>query len=220
MRRILAVLILAALAVGCQSEEALRHAGLGHLALDRGDLEAALKEFEEAIQLDDTLATAYCGVGDVYRQQGKMDKAVAPYQQAVQAMPFEFAFHFRLGTAFQALERDKEAAKTYEAAIPLDPDNPPVHINLGVVYFRLGMGEADHSKRSEMLEKGRTYAERAVDLAPDHGFAWSNLGALYDALGDSYRAIGAYRKSIEIDPNQAPVHVNLGTAYLIQGRLD
>jgi tetratricopeptide (TPR) repeat protein len=220
MKRFLAIMILAAWAAGCQDGEALRHAGMGHLALSRGELDTAVQEFEEAIKLDNTLATAYCGMGDAYRQEGKMERAITPYQHAIQAMPFEFVYHFRLGTVYQALDRDKDAAKTYETAVRLDPDDPPVNINLGVVYFRIGVTEPDKDRRTEDLEKGRTYAEKAVELAPNHGFAWSNLGALYDALGDSYRAVGAYRKSIEIDPNQAPVHVNLGTAYLLQGRLD
>ena len=220
MKRTLAVLVLAALAAGCQNDSALRHAGLGHLAIAAGNLDGALQEFEEAIQLDGALATAYCGLGDAYLKQGKAEKAVSPYRQAILAMPFEFTFQFRLGTVYQVLDRDREAALTYEGAVQLDPDYPPVNINLGVVYYRIGVADADSASRAALLEKGRQYAEKAVELAPEHGFAWSNLGAIYDGLGDPHRAIGAYRKSLQIDPDQAPVHVNLGTAYLSQGRLD
>jgi Flp pilus assembly protein TadD len=214
------IVVLAALAAGCQNPDALRHAGLGTLALDADDLRAALAEFEAAAQLDSGLATAFAGMGDVYAKQGQMEKAIRPYQQAVAAMPYEFTYHFRLGTVYQVLERDKEAAKTYENAVALNPDDPPVNINLGVVYFRIALADPDKPVRDAVLAKGLAYAQKAVELAPKHGFAWSNLGAIYDALGDSYKAVGAYHKSIELDPNQAPVHINLGMAYLQQGRLD
>jgi len=70
------------------------------------------------------------------------------------------------------------------------------------------------------LDKARQNCEIATEIDPNHAFAWSNLGAVYDAQGDAYRAIAAYLKSIDLDPSQPPVHVNLGTAYLKQGRLD
>src|SRR5262249_37290203 len=53
-----------------------------------------------------------------------------------------------------------------------------------------------------------------------NAFAWSNLGAVYDAQGRDYEAIQAYKRSLEANSNQPAVLVNLGTVYINQGRLD
>ncbi len=223
MRRSLILALVAAAAAGCASTgggTAVRHFTEGQDAYARGDLDAALADFEAAIQADSSLAAAYAGVGDVFRKQGRDDKAIEPYKRAARLMPREFTYHYRLGRAYQAVQHHDEAAATYERAVDLDATNAPVRINLGVVYYRLAMAAPDDSKRQTNLAKAQRHGERAIQLDPTHGYAWSNLGAVYDAQGESYRAIQAYHKALSLDQNQGPVRVNLGMAYLRQGRID
>jgi serine/threonine-protein kinase len=58
--------------------------------------------------------------------------------------------------------------------------------------------------------------QQAVNLAPDSYRTYSNLGAVYHALGRTSEATRAFEKSISIRPNYAAAS-NLGTLYQFEG---
>jgi len=61
---------------------------------------------------------------------------------------------------------------------------------------------------------------RSVAVTDDNFVAWNNLGAAYQTAGKPDEALRAYRKSLEINPAQAPPHNNIGLILASQGRLD
>jgi len=199
---------------GCHEQEALKHAGLGYMLLDEQKTQEALREFEDAVRMDDSLAIAYGEIGNIYREQGKSDPqkltlAIGPYKRAIELLPYEFEYRYNLGTVYQSLDRNSEAAETYEGAAALRPRNVPTRINMSVCYYHL-----------KDYEKALSHCETAVELDPNQPFAWSNLGAIYDVMGRSYDAIRAYKKALELDPTQQDVHNNLGTLYWKQNRMN
>jgi tetratricopeptide (TPR) repeat protein len=56
--------------------------------------------------------------------------------------------------------------------------------------------------------------EKAAALNPMSTEALFNLGACHEALGDPLRAIGIYRKIIELTPDDPDCYTNLGTSYV------
>jgi len=54
---------------------------------------------------------------------------------------------------------------------------------------------------------------KAVAADAHNAFAWNWLGILYRESGDYARAEQAYRKAIEVKPDDAPAHLNLGILY-------
>jgi len=62
--------------------------------------------------------------------------------------------------------------------------------------------------------------KRAVSVTENNFVAWNNLGAAFQTAGRPADAIGAYLKSLEINPAQAPPHNNIGLILASQGRLD
>lgn len=199
---------------GCHEQEALKHAGLGYMLLDERKTQEALREFEDAVRLDGSLAIAYGEIGNIYLEQGKADPqkltmAIGPYKRAIEMLPYEFEYRYNLGTVYQSLDRNQEAAETYEGAADLRPRSVLTRINMSVCYYHL-----------KDYDKALRHCEKAVELDPNQPFAWSNLGALYDVTGRSYDAIRAYRKALDLDPSQQDVHINLGTLLLKQGRME
>src|SRR5262249_27426220 len=69
----------------------------------------------------------------------------------------------------------------------------------------------DHSCYSE----AEPYFRKVEQLTPDNYLAFNNLGATYLKLGDTSKAIGMLRKSIDLLPN-ARHFTNLGMAYVLQ----
>jgi Tfp pilus assembly protein PilF len=50
---------------------------------DKGDLDAALQEYDRATKIDPTYAAAYYSRGQIYEKKGDLDKARAEYNAAL-----------------------------------------------------------------------------------------------------------------------------------------
>ena len=82
------------------------------------------------------------------------------------------------------------------------------HNNMGV-----------HLMMDGELETAFPHFRRAIALAPDTGYFWTNLGSLYRRLGNEAAAEGAYLEAIEIAREPAAMS-NLSRLYQNQGRED
>ncbi|PHJ94465.1 hypothetical protein VF09_37055 [Nostoc linckia z9] len=66
-------------------------------------------------------------------------------------------------------------------------------------------------------EAGIRIARRAVDLAPNANFAWTNLGILLGRAGRWQEAIEAHQKSVECDPRHTLAYIPLAIAFQNSG---
>ena len=62
--------------------------------------------------------------------------------------------------------------------------------------------------------------ETALDTDPQLTEALYNLGAAYDAMRDTNRALTAYQAAVRADPTFAPAYVGLGNVLQDQGKSD
>jgi len=205
---------------GCTIQQMQTHAASDHLArgdqaLAREDLDAAMREFNSAIQLSPKLATAYAKMGDVHRKRGQFEMAVSYYSEAVRLDPADFDSAMSLGQTQQVLaatvvdkiERLESAVRAYLHACSLRPNSPDAYLNLGICSYQLGR-----------LDSAIDYYQKCIACQPKNASALINLGAAYEAQQKYYDAIRAYKSALECDARQPVVHVNLGTIYLKQGR--
>ncbi len=72
---------------------------------------------------------------------------------------------------------------------------------------------------AELPSEAIVQLERSVDLAPENGAAWNNLGLAREQLGQPDRAVVAYRAAIERLGDQATLIANLGRALRLTGDL-
>ena len=209
---------------GCEPAElarqrAINYFVLGHLLVDRGDMDEALEELAKAVRADPDLSIAHCAMGDIHRKRGDQELAKVSYERACKTNPYAFRPHYNLGVVYQVLaeaahdldraqEYFREAVSVYLRATTLDPDDFEANLNLSVCYFSLG--------KDAMAEK---YCKAAIALKPDQPQAYSNLGVIYDSQGRVYEAIKAYKDSLELDVHQPRLLMNLGASYMRQGRL-
>ena len=70
------------------------------------------------------------------------------------------------------------------------------------------------------FEAARTLLENATTKDPKHANAWNNLGRAYAGLDMLDEAEKAYKKQIEINPNDEYVFNNLGLLYHREGRYE
>jgi GWxTD domain-containing protein len=106
---------------------------------------------------------------------------------------------FKLAAALLSAKRADEAL---ELLLPLEGrfrDRYEVIAGLGYAYYF----RQDYARAREFLE-------RATGLRPPDSALWNALGDSYRELGEREKAIGAYRRSLELDPTQDEVERLLG----------
>lgn len=185
-----------------RAQEAVKQ---GAALLQQEDLEAALAEFEKAVDLHPGLAEAHEKVGYIQEQRGDFPAAAKAYGQAVKINPYRFDYSVSLAQVYQKMSSFADAVRAYLHACELDPQSYQARLNLGICYRKAGQ-----------LDDSVACLNKAIELSPDDPAGHAELGLTYDAQGKYYEAIHEYNESLERNPEQAEVLINLGTTLIRQ----
>ncbi|KAK7330721.1 hypothetical protein VNO77_24919 [Canavalia gladiata] len=93
------------------------------------------------------------------------------------------------------------AVRHFSDAIALSPSNHVLYSNRSAAYASL-------QKYPEALAD----AQKTVDLKPDWSKGYSRLGAAHLGLGQHDDAVSAYKKGLQVDPNNEPLKSGLADA--------
>ncbi|MCC6407074.1 MAG: tetratricopeptide repeat protein [Planctomycetes bacterium] len=107
---------------------------LGNQRLGRGELEPALRCFEEAVRIFPRYAAAYYNLGNVRLQRMERDEAVAAYRRSLELDDSNLDAWNNLGVAFLNLGRYPEAVAQFESALELEPRHADSLENLALAY--------------------------------------------------------------------------------------
>lgn len=143
-----------------------------------------------------------------------------------------------LGLEFIRRGKLHEALRRYRNGLKIYPESPEINFNMGMVFFWLNylkeaekytlralrekdyFGRLPTYRKQEILKKeGARGIEtrRTFDVALNEGNyfldAYDHLGNIHFKMGDFDKSIRAYKKVIEIDPEDAIGYYNLGWAY-------
>jgi len=177
---------------------------------------AASRHFWAAIERDPDNALAYAGLAEVYGGWGRLllprDRAEAEVaaQKALEINDNLAEAHLALGIVRFYAQWDWEGARQeFERAIELKPSLAEAHHHYAHYLWALGRSE-------EGLSENRRYLE----LDPLWPRPYECLG--YHSLMTRHydRAIGYYKKALEIDPTYYYAHTGMGDLYVQEGRLE
>jgi serine/threonine protein kinase len=167
-----------------------------------GDYQAAIADYNKAIQLNPGYADAYNGRGVTYDDLKEYNKAISDYTQAIQLKPdYAYAYSNR-GVSYKNLGQYDKAVSDYTEAIRLKPDYAEAYNNRGNAYNDLNQHEKAISDCTE-----------AIRLKPDYAYAYNNRGIGYDDLGQYEKAINDYTEAIRLKPDYAYAYSNRGNVY-------
>jgi len=183
----------------------------GILAWYRGDLDKALKYYEESLvitgELQDSLSMAktYNNLGLVYWSKGDLTQAIRCYMQSLEIQEElgnerEIAtvlsnlgnVSVRLGNLDEAL-RYQERSFEIREKLGIKHDIALTIINIGVVYQLMGN-----------LDQALDYYQRGLNLAQelnndyDLALALNNLGNIYQLKGDLNQALDNFQQSLAL----------------------
>ena len=230
-------------AIGLRGNVAAFHNNLGGAyALHR--VPEAVACFRRAVELKPDYAEAHNNLGIACNEQGKLDAAIACYRRAVELKPDYAEAHSNLGVAFAAQGKLDEAIACYRRAAgaeaglcrgarqlgqwPSWPGKagrsgrllpPGAGTEAGLCRGTQqpgqcleGPGEAGRSDR--LLSPG-TGTE--AGLMPRRTTTWAMA---FKDQGKLDEAVACYRRALELKPDFAEAHNNLGNALKDQGKLD
>jgi adenylate cyclase len=168
--------------------------------------------YQQAIDLDPTYALAYAGLADYYgfafamgllppeEKWAKAEEDTA--SKALELDPTLGEAYNPLAAAKLYYHRDWPAAENYfHRGLELSPNFAEMHHHYALCLVLFGRNE-------EALAE----AQRALELDPlSPRFNW-NLGRLLFFIRQYDRAVDQYRKTLELEPNNAAAHEWLGFA--------
>jgi len=105
---------------------------------ERGELDAAVESYLEALALSPGQAQVHNNLGNTYRALGRGGEAVACFRDALELDPAQPEAHLNLGIALHQEGARKEAAEHYEAALAARPDFAEASLNLGYLLEQEG----------------------------------------------------------------------------------
>jgi tetratricopeptide (TPR) repeat protein len=106
-------------------------------ALERDDVEGALRAYERAIAIDPAFLDAHINLGRLLHEGGRFAKAEQIYRAAIEACGSDPLLLYNLGVLLEDMDRKTQAMEAYEAALRSDPGLADCHYNLALLYQKL-----------------------------------------------------------------------------------
>ena len=193
---------------------------LGSIYTRIGMYNEAVKVLKEAIQFRPSDLDANRNLGTAYYVIGDMEKAAEQMRKYIKLDPDNSSVHNIIGLIYYRKEFYDAALDEFQAAEKLDPDEKQYSYNAGLVLAKLGRyDEANQAfERASGLGEGedmrrvfaeQTAANKARKLYNDGYTAMKSL--------DLTRAIDLFKAALELKPDIAEAHVNLGVCYRTRG---
>jgi len=130
------------------------------------------------------------------------------------------------GDLFAILGNHQQSADYYKKALTINSKNAANHLKLAKAYDALGevnlanseynytLSEAENNQQL-MLELESIWVKK-IGINPNDAEAHTNLGAVYQKLGDYPKALQEYSKAKALNPKNLTTRFNIGTLYQSQ----
>jgi len=170
-------------------QSAVEKGKLAHGLIQQGNINEAIKEYEEALSLPgDKPVWLYQQLGDAYQKNNQLEKAIAVYQQVIPIYPKLTVAYVGLANA-QAICGDVEAAiSSLELGIKSNP------VTTQWIYERLRTILKEQGKLEEAIARYRSQIEQN----PTHPGLYVQLGDVLGELGEFAEAVVNYQKAKEL----------------------
>lgn len=196
----------------------------------------ASQAFQQAVQVQASFAAAQNNLGFALATLGKQADAIKAFHQAIKSQPEDSFAYYNLGFTYETMGKWDEATDAFEQTLKHAPswDLPAYH--LGYCYLQRSLwreateafrrymnpptatssaGEAGQkgSQSEDPIQEGVL----TFNVEPEKYIAYANLAYAYQKQEKYTDAIGAYQKSLELQPEFADGHYSLAETYLLSG---
>ena len=228
------------------AEGVQEHLNLGIAFYRSGMFEDAAREFQSALEIDESNARALYRLGLVAFRSRRLTEALEYFDRLPDALKSNYAVLRNRALALELMRRFDEALAVLDEADAVAPDDHELALARGIVLVRKG----DVSRAMEALRRYRTdpdvgtpsalyyaYTVLAAGLAgqydygiavgreglghhPDSGPLLVNTAAVLERKGEQKAAQALYLRAVRQSPAPAQAHKSLGDQAFARGDMD
>ena len=202
-------------AVSEQNTAAAREHFNRGLRLARADhLPAAVKAFEQALEIDPGVAEVHSALISLYARLGQFAKAEKQYRAAVETDPENAEVHYNFGVLMARQQKLPQAEEAFQKALEADPSFAEARSSLALMLEPQGR-----------LQEAATHHRLAIENNPDYRPAHFHLGRILLTQGRNDEAFERFRVALAAQDAQTPslmfdVALVLGRAGFRQKAVD
>ncbi len=211
------------LALNADPDSAQLATGLAELYFRAGRVREAIQTAQELVKKDDSNLDAHKLLGRIYlrslgQEQGPsnqsspsaqmLELAITEFTKIVALEPKSLENRLLLGQLYTVKHDSAKAEAQFKAGQDIEPASEDVILNLARLYAENG----DIKRSTELLE-----SVPVTDRTTKEEFA---LGAAFEQLKDMKKAIAAYQRSVDMEPENLDASRSLAQALLADNQLD
>lgn len=174
-----------------------------------GNLDLAISDYTEAINLAHDDFEAYVNRGIVYHSIKEFDFALNDYSKAIDINPTIAEPYINRGRVYQEMGEHNLAISDLKKALIINPKSAIAYNNLGISYSKNGD-----------FDIGIENFDNAIKLDPNYANAYNNRAISYYKKEQYDIAIFDYTIAIELSPNHFDYYTNRGMAYFALRKYD
>jgi protein O-mannosyl-transferase len=174
---------------------------LGYDLMRRGDVKAAMMNFDSAIRLKPDHCIAISNKGVLLAKMGKTDEAIVLFRKALDLKPDYMAARKNLSIALiqkadlqSASGKYPEAVELYRESLRLVPGSAKGHTNLGATYLLIGNKDAAVNQ-----------FRKALKIDPVSVEATANLGLALYSQGKTAEALQQLGAALRLKPDSEQI---------------
>jgi len=230
-------------AIDVTRDNYLAHNSLGVALCDRGDFDAGINHYIEALRIYPEHIQALNNLGATLVKEREYGKSIEHFKKAIQLDPYFVNAHYNLGVALYSLGKVDEAIKEYQEVLQLNPQHSGAFQNIQIALAKqrkisdaiIQLNDAlkteprnymIHCRLAELYQsKGETkeaigHYENALSINPGTDGVLHALAVLYGENGEYGKALLTLQKMVKLNPNDSDVYYNIACIYSKQGRVD
>ncbi len=169
------------------NEDALDDLGL--ICWERKKYSEAINYFDKIIEINKENHHAWNNKGLVLQDLQRYEDALGCYREALNIKPDFLSALNNLGNTYCDIKEYDKALRSIKEVVKLDPNSFDAYNTLGNIYCKMG----DY-------KRGLDYTKMATKGKQPH-IAWHNMGLTYEELGKFDKALGCWKRVVDIEPS-------------------
>jgi Flp pilus assembly protein TadD len=166
----------------------------GTIFREKGMLEEAQADLEDALNLRSDVAATHASLGIVFDLRHDLERGATHHARAVELEPENARYLNDLAFSLFIRGKAREAIPVYQRALRAAPEDRRIRNNLGFAFARTG----EFSRATHQFALGGTPAQ-----------AKNNLGYAYEQAGNLAQAFERYLEAARLDPTLREARENL-----------
>lgn len=180
------------------------HLNVGNALMEKGQVDAAITQFQTALEICPNYAEAHYNLGNALFGKGQVDEALAHYQTAVALKPTFALAHYNLGIVLLQKGRADEAIAQFQMDLEIHPNHADGYTSLGNALLQKGPPD-----------EAIVQYQKALEINPDFAEIHENLGSALLQKGRVNEAIAQFHVALRLKPDYRDAQNNLAKALVL-----